>query len=275
MAFETTTVPCKSLPAAAAGTNISLSATPWANGAYAQVTASLAAAIQLGSAMITTFGGTASGDEIEIDIAKGGAGSEVVVTTIRYVKNTSGQYAPNFRFRPIVDNIPTTTRIAVRGRHRSAETGTIAIGFNYYEKPTGIAQVSAQPHKWWPSAANGVDIAGSGAINSEGLSIGAWSQLVASAAADSVLCAFYAQVTINAQAVPHWIEFGVGSAGNEVVVATFRIRVQTNAGSALPYVLPAPLDLFPLGSRVSIRMKTRSTGTTSLRCAAQYMEKPL
>lgn len=275
MAFETTTVPCKPLPSAAAGSSMSASASAWANSAWVQVSAGLTPAIQVVSMVVHAAGGGAVGDEIEVDLGTGLAAAEVVVATVRFCKSSTAQYVPNFDLRPILDNIAASTRIAVRCRHRDASAQTIIVGWNYYEKPTGIAQVSAQPHKWLPSAANGVDLTGSGAVDSDGLSTGAYFELVSSLSAASVLCAFYAQVVATAVNTPHWIDFATGTAGNEVVKATVKVRGRTNVGYNVPYTLPAPLDLFAAGVRISARLRYRSTSATSLRTAIQIAEKAL
>jgi len=105
-------------PSAADGITPANAGSAWANGAYSQVVASTAAAIYVTHVM---FGIDGSSQEVEIDIATGGAGAETVVSTVCYsIPNTTdvSVVLP----LPFVIAIPTSTRIAVRMRESGTTT---------------------------------------------------------------------------------------------------------------------------------------------------------
>lgn len=129
----TTANPVKVLPSAANQTSTTASTTAWANGAWAQVTASTAAAIILVG--VSTSGGL----RWEMDIGTGAAGSEVVQTTIRCNQGASvdGLRHSLIMFPIPLDVIGSGVRVAVRSRYGFSEVSgrTLRIGLMYIEKP--------------------------------------------------------------------------------------------------------------------------------------------
>jgi hypothetical protein len=124
----TTANPSKALPSAANHTSLAASGVAWTNGAWAQITASTAAALVL--AAISPNPGASV--ECEIDIGTGSAGSEVVITTIHLAFFVNRFY---YVVLPTpLDNIANGVRLAARQR-RNATTGSATVSLTYYEKP--------------------------------------------------------------------------------------------------------------------------------------------
>ena len=125
-----TTKAQKAYPAGAAGASVTPSGTAWNNSAYAQLTASTSAAIVIVGITIDIPVAV----EFEVDIAKGGAGAETVVATLRgdLASNTGGcLYLP---ITTIIDNIATSTRVSCRVRKSGTSTSVWPIALVYYEQ---------------------------------------------------------------------------------------------------------------------------------------------
>ncbi len=129
--ITTTANPSLSLPSAATGVTLTPSGTAWANSAWAQITASTSSAIILAGIAFNPIVAV----EFEIDVGKGGAGSETVVTTFRgYLPATADTPC----FLPLetpLDNIATATRVAVRMRKAGTSTTAWTCAILYYNKP--------------------------------------------------------------------------------------------------------------------------------------------
>lgn len=136
--MQTTAKPQKCLPTAAGNLLVSASSTTaWANGSYVQFSAALPTDI-----VITGFTNGASGggnfvSQCEVDVAIGGAGSEVVQFTVRFQKmeNLGCPY-----YQPLalaVDLFPTGQRVAIRMRNGCTALLPVQnrLGLLYHEKP--------------------------------------------------------------------------------------------------------------------------------------------
>lgn len=108
------------VPSAAPGVDPAAHATAWNSGAYSQISAGIADAIYIVGIKFTSTGAAV---EAEIDIATGGAGSEVVVgTTASGFITGAGTTNPVYFPYPIA--VAASTRLAVRGR--SSTNGIVA-----------------------------------------------------------------------------------------------------------------------------------------------------
>lgn len=81
-------------------------------------------------------------------------------------------------------------------------------------------------------------------------------------------------------AVGYEFDIGVGSAGNEVVISTFRgsfaFIANTPSASGCPWIpCVFGIDAIPAGSRVAVRMRIASTNTTAWKVGVTYLRKPL
>lgn len=126
-----TAQPSKVLPSAAAGAVITPAATAWVSSAWAQITASTAAAWVLAAATASL----AAAQPFEFDIGVGTAGSEVVVTTLRGYVETQVGMPMVLLLEPVLDNIASGVRVAVRMRKPGTAVTTWNCKLTYYEKP--------------------------------------------------------------------------------------------------------------------------------------------
>lgn len=129
-----TAAPLKAAPPAARMT-ITLSASTWTNGAWSEVTASTSEIWSLAAVNVTEAGITFdnNGDEIEIDVGVGAAGSEAVVTTVRVHTRQSCDVSLGVVLDPVlIGAIGSGVRVAVRARHRRATAVTFNVALAYY-----------------------------------------------------------------------------------------------------------------------------------------------
>lgn len=131
-AIQHTTQPQKITPDAAALPTQSGGMAAWANSAYLELIASTATAIVVVGRTIDT--GFTNDNGYEDDVAKGATSAETVVTSHGDYRvsgvgssNTIPSYIP-------VDNIPVSTRVAIRHRDGDSSATTAGLGLTYYEK---------------------------------------------------------------------------------------------------------------------------------------------
>ncbi len=128
--LETTANPLKVVPD---GSSLSYtcSATPWADSAWQQITASTAAAWIVNH---LTCHSDAAG-EVEIQLGTGASGSETPVYTLRTRIDSLYDY-PSLENLPILfDNIASGARVAFRCRSSTASHALDGIRVGYYELP--------------------------------------------------------------------------------------------------------------------------------------------
>lgn len=107
------------------------SATAWANSAWSQQIFSTSTAIVLVS---RTANPNATYPDYEVDVGKGAASSEVVVSSDADNRASVAGKSESLHFIP-VDNIPASTRVALRHRDADSVANHIQFGFTFYEKP--------------------------------------------------------------------------------------------------------------------------------------------
>jgi hypothetical protein len=262
----TTPNPSLVAPSAAAGTSITPSGTSWANSGWTQVIASTADAIVLGGITINP----AVAVEYEIDVGVGASGSETVVTTIRGRSTTTG--APQtIILSPLLDNIPSGSRVSVRLRKSGTNTTAWTVKLIYYNKTglgTGVDAnaLTTKPLKWSPTAAAGASVT----INGTAWANSNWVQLIASAPTNLAIAAVE---FVPAAAVDFEIEFGIGAAGSEVPIGLVRGRVlSTTLGNIFTVNIAPLINSVPAGSRLVVRIRTSGTTTTAWTVSVGYYE---
>jgi hypothetical protein len=127
----TTVTPAKVAPSAANMTAVTTSATPWLNSGWSTIIATTSADIVVVAVVMFQLTSTV---DFEVDIGVGGAGSEVVRTTLR--GRTASQVDSHWII-PLpnpLDNIATGVRVAGRGRS-SGTSDDVRFGLIYHEKP--------------------------------------------------------------------------------------------------------------------------------------------
>lgn len=98
-----------------------------------------------------------------------------------------------------------------------------------------------------PDLATGVTVTG----NATAWANSAWYEVVSSLSADMVLVGVYLDCTADAM---FKLDIGVGSAGSEVVKATICGKACSD-GDDLFFPTVVPIDLFPSGARVAVRLR--------------------
>ena len=264
----------KPLPSAAGNTSTAGNATPWANSAYVQLSAGLGAAAILAS-IVPSFSAITAITEVEFDIATGGAGSEVVRSTYRGLFISQGLITPWTVF-PLLDNLPNA-RIAYRYRKGDTTTLNNSAAINYFLQSGFGAEVSAQAQKVLPAAADGFLLTPNYSTTLYGTC--PWVEATSGLGADIVITGFVLFPTSNHSSGRPVFQIAKGASGSEVVVASFSSNNRfdsASAGTYGPVWLPIPLDVFPAGTRIAVRvLPPPSSLAPTFRAALQYVEKPL
>jgi hypothetical protein len=132
--MQYTTQPQKILPDGAAMSVLTTTTPAWVNSSWAQLSAGLDSDIVV-TDLVTNTATVAS--EFESEVGKGDATSETVVGTSGASReSTSSAGLPEVTWIGIpIDNIPASTRVAIRFRKSSTTSAGFALGIEYYEKP--------------------------------------------------------------------------------------------------------------------------------------------
>ena len=267
MPLEYVTSPLLCEPTRAVGVAIAGPGSAWTSTAYATLIASTASAITL--AGVTVRAGT-TGVDYEIDIATGGAGSEVVVATFRGTSATATIPKP-FLIVPgaLYDAIGSGQRVSWRLRVSTTTTANWLVTVQVYGA-TGLTTVTATTKvlKVWPSAAAGISL-----ITTTVWAYTAWTLLAVTTTAVVIPTLVVAVPLSNFD----WeIELGSGIDGAQSLLTTIAGHEKSSDSPA-----PGRYDLIPLLSGIPadqslwVRMRKSSTFGTAFRVAAQYYEAPL
>lgn len=126
-----TTKAPSAMPSAAVGSNMTPSGTAWNNSSWVQCTSGIGNDIML--AYWVSNPPVAAAVDFEIDVGIGGAGSEVVVTTLRgWVDSASSGCCVWWLPFPAAFPVAANTRVATRIRKTGTNTSTWSTGFMYY-----------------------------------------------------------------------------------------------------------------------------------------------
>lgn len=269
MAFEYVSTGLTMTPSAAAGNGIAGPGSAWTSTAWSQLIASTATAIILAGVTAKQL----TGVEMEIDIGVGGAGSEVVVGTLRTADQNTN-FAPYILPFPLpISGIGSGQRVSWRLRLGSSSTSTVNLTLLYYATGSiATATVTAKPSKVYPSAADGIALNNASAAAWTNT---AWAELVASTAAAIVVAGLIVRPIVSSF---DWeVDLGIGIAGAEVVLTTFRGHTFLVGGAVGPQFFPhIPMfDAIPSGSRLAVRFRKSAVNSGDNRVALLYYEKPL
>lgn len=133
--LQLTTAIYKVAPSAAAAAAPVTNSSAWVNGNYTDLIASTAAAsVLVGVAVIQGSAG-AGNNYWELDIAKGAAASEVVLTTLKGRNDGNDGAFHFYPFASPIDNVGASVRVSCRARQSVASAGTFAVKLVYLEKP--------------------------------------------------------------------------------------------------------------------------------------------
>lgn len=268
MAMQWTTNAQKVSPSAATGVSVTPSGTAWANSAWVELDAAVAASSVLTSVMVDNAN---VGVEFEVDIGTGGSGSETAIATVRGASVDNVGNIGNLIFPIPIDNIANGDRLSVRMRKSGTSTSAWLFAVTYLLKPiTGTLLTTASPLLSAPAAAAGIAVTSGTAWVS-----GSWVQIFSSTPAALVLVGVQAKSPVaNAD---FEIDIGTGGAGSETAITTLRYNWNSTAfGGGCPLVLwfLTPLDNIATSTRVSARARC-SQSTKVVTLALLYHEKPL
>ena len=263
---STTSNPCLVMPSAAAGTSVTLNSTAWQYSNWYQVIASTSDAIVVGGITVNP----AAAAEYEVDIGVGSSTAETVVTTIRGQSATVGS-PQTIIINPLLDNIPSGSRVVVRIRANTTTTTAWRIKIIYYNKTNlgvGSSILTTKPLKWSPSGTAGASVS---PPTTAWANPANWTQLIASV---TTTIGIAAVEVYPASAFDFELEFGIGSAGSEVPIGLVRGRVLSTTATNIYTLNISPMISVPSGQRLAVRIRTGGTTGTAWLVSVGYYENP-
>lgn len=265
------TTPLKWLPASADGVTVTSGGPNWANGAFVEVSAAMAADSQLAaiSVGVTNIGAVVI--QVAIDVAVGGAGVETVIATRRLMCFGNGGAGEGALYFAVpIDLIPAGSRVSIRARDQDSATYTLATSIGYYEN-LDSAHVTAYPCLEVPANASGVSVTPSGTawVSS------AWAELTSGIPSQIEIAALCGYQSL-ASFVEYELDVATGGAGAETLITTLPARrspgQSTNA--AIGPFFPRPYTL-PASTRIALRIRTSNTNAAVWPMSAEYYADPL
>lgn len=247
-----------SLVAPSAAGAISLTTgSSWASGTYGELLAATAATAWLLQVILS--GQSSAIDTYEVDIAKGGAGSEVVIATVPWnsvsASSIGGMW--NFVLPSPISGIGSSTRLAARIRNSGvAHQQSIAV---LYIEQSDANNNTLSALSVIPSAANNVSVtpANSGYANSN------YTELQAAAGAHELQAAalgFSAGIGV----ADYEFELATGGAGTETPITVIRGSNFTSISREQQQVIALAKNYaIPKNTRVAVRMRKSGTDVTA------------
>ncbi|MGE4132336.1 MAG: hypothetical protein AB7F86_11910 [Bdellovibrionales bacterium] len=239
--------PLKWAPAAAVGATITPVATAWADSAWTELISVAPTDLQLAGFIV--FIGAAANYELEFGV--GQAGFEYPIAFFKGAPSNANLVDFTPYFVPMVNSIPTGSRLAVRLRKASTSTTAWRVAVAYYEDSTSANKASAY-HRGLPDGATALNLTPSGTAwaNSSYL------QFSAGLTDDILLTSVGYDPPANAE---FELDIATGAAGFETVQTTLSGIVQNGGGQQM-LALSHPLYI-PAGSRIALRMRKEGTST--------------
>ena len=268
-------VASKWLPSGAVGVTVTSGFPPtWTNGAYVEVSASMAARSYLAAIVSGNHNIGATSLNVAVDVAVGTAGLEEVIATHRLFcrGGAGGSESGLIPFAVPMDKIPANSRVSLRVRTDSTSgTNTFLLSIGYYEGLEATHVTTKQCYEL-PVGSAGVSVTPSGTAWANS----AWAQLTAGITTVielALVCGYN-----GALSVEYELDIGTGSAGSETVITTVAgIRKPSTAaasGTTTGPYLPRPYKL-DANTRVAIRLRKEGTNTTAWAMSAEYYDDPL
>jgi len=249
-------------PTGAAGVSMTPSGTAWTNpGSWSTLIPATSGAIVFSqlSIQVPTL---AAANEFEIDIGRGEAGAEAVLSTFRGTAQTTIRGDQTITLPIPVSGIGAGDRVAVRIRLSTTEVDPWLVSLGYYDAVTfADDHLSALPLQSLPSNANGISLTMGGAPS---WTAGAWAELTAGFD-DPTLVVGFAVYGVNS--TDFAIDLGTGAAAAEVVATTVHGLEGTSGFSWTPFPRPHSISS---GVRVAARLRQSSTGAGTVRIALLY-----
>lgn len=267
--MENLNSPTAFLPSAADPIVIVPSGTGNVYGSWVEIAASAPADLFIAGIVMKYPSPPSFAQPMDVQIGKGGAGSEVALATWGdYARPFSG-ISPYPRLGQMLAGIPISgissgDRIAARMRLGNTDTPNFELALMCLPNPiTGTLETTAQP--LLATTTISYSTSGTPWANSS------WSEVTAATSAawviNHIVCG------LSALAVEVEIDIGTGGAGSEAVVYTFRTRRELGDYPALEN-LPILFDNIANGARVAVRARA-SIASRNLEIRLGYYEKPL
>lgn len=249
-------------PPGAAGVSLTPAGTAWTNpGSWTTLIPATAAAIII-SQLAIEAPTLAAANEVEIDIARGEAGAEVLLSTVRSTVQTNIRGDQTITFPIPVSGIGAGDRVSARIRLSTTEVDPWLVTLGYYDAVTFTDDhLSVLPLQALPPAADGVALTMGGA---PAWTPGAWAELT-SGFTDPTLIAGVAVFGVNS--TDFAIDIGTGAAAAEVVATT--VHGLSGAVGFSWTAFPRPHRI-AASTRVSARLRQSSTAAGSIRLALLY-----
>jgi hypothetical protein len=253
---KTTTSPLLWLPSAADGVQLTPSGTAWTNTSWVQVTASAPSRLYPAYlAILPNNGAVVSAGGCEIDIGVGGAGSEVVVATVRG-RVMADLWGPRstLPLGALYAFIAAGSRVALRVRHgQTGNTNVYRVALGYYASLGGASGYSTHVPTVVPLSASFATITS----GSSAWAFGSWVELLSAA---QVTTAIRITGLLAANITrPQEIQIGFGASGSEVAKTTIPYGHTGGGGDGIDYVrLGRPLCVSS-GTRISMRARCGTT----------------
>lgn len=274
MAVDYTTTVLQCAPTAAAGTSVTPSALDGGTGNWFEIhaatpTAWLLAGIELLPEQVASVFYAV---RFIVDIGVGAAAAETVIASFpgSWVSTGGSASFTQYVLPLLIDAIPASSRVVARVRRWDAtSTGAWKVKVLYYAKPlVGSVVTTVNAPKVYPIGAPSVTLVGALGVWTNGTYV----SLVASTATAVVLLG--AVIFDSGNGNSSETDIAVGAASAEVVIATLHYFQSTQPSSPGFCAFGTPLDLVPIGSRISARTRGDS-GTVTVKLALLYVEKPL
>jgi hypothetical protein len=249
------------------GTAVTAAATAHTKGAYAQIIASTAHAAK---GFLVQLGNASAGVDYSVDIAIGGAGSEIIIVADLLAGSGTGSIArQGAYFIPIP--IPAGTRVSARCQATTLSSALRAKVHLLGDLPGGMEPFGKCVRYGFVSATTqGTTIDPGATANTKG----AWTQLVAATTYAIKALWFDTSnlVQVTRTSADWLLDLGIGGAGAELVIApNFHIEASTTDDTLVHGPSPLLPVSIPAGSRLSARcMSSLNTATVRNLAVAVY-----
>lgn len=248
----------------------------WAWSSWIECTPATVADLLLAYVTVATEYQTAR--QIEAQIGIGGAGSEVAIASVRTFKGSNGFslsfLAGGLRTMPVwpLRFVPSGSRISSRIRKSTAGSSSIQWTVLPAFIPASISafQTSSASH-WAPDTAPSLSL-GSAAVNWANSS---WVTVLAAAADNLTVIGVFAGITTGtSDNAPIEIDIGVGNAGEEELLTTFRMRPYVGSLQVGMFMTQLPIGspTVAAGARIAARYRSGSLVGRLVNVAVQYIE---
>lgn len=267
MTVQVITNPQLTSPNAADSVSVVATGVAWTDTAWVQIAPTTDTTWALTQVIVWTNIVAAVTIDFEVDIGVGAAGLETVIATVRGQFRTAGVVMYQQPIRLSIPIHTLTGRHVCRLRIGSTRTDTWHIAIGYVKMPiVGTLLTTASPALTAPAAAASITLtAGTSWVS------GSWAEIISSTATAAVLIAVILQINSVTQAE---LDIGIGNSGSETVLTTIRYGTQVGQVSPSLFTLPNPLDVIPVSSRISARLRAATGGSTGS-VALMYHAKPL